>query len=196
MSTNCYDPRSLVVDYFSANPHQVGNVGVACVYLTHKESEDHTPAKLLAGLWRQLLLGKTVGSRAKELYQQHCNKGTSPSTQEVFEVLRQSLTKFSRAYIIVDAVDEYPETKRNILFGYLRKMGSTVNLMITCRPHIMAHSCFPNAFSLEIHASEDDIRRYVDAQIQMSSRLSRHVRFSPELQEEIHCNIMHTVDGM
>ncbi|KAJ7826800.1 hypothetical protein B0H14DRAFT_3467462 [Mycena olivaceomarginata] len=32
-----------------------GNIGVASIYLNHKETETQTPANLLAGLWKQLV---------------------------------------------------------------------------------------------------------------------------------------------
>ncbi|KAJ7336844.1 hypothetical protein DFH08DRAFT_749106, partial [Mycena albidolilacea] len=187
---------SLVVNHFTANPHPVGNIGVACIYLNHKEAEDHTPAKLLAGLWRQLILDKHIGSHAKKLYQQHRKTDTSLSVQDVFEVLHNSLQKFSRVYIIVDAVDEYPETKRNTLLAYLGLMGPKVNLMIMSRPHITPDSSLPNLHTLEIQANNDDIWKYVDERIKSSQSLLKYLQEEPDLEREIHSNITHSVDGM
>jgi hypothetical protein len=46
---------------------------------------------------------------------------------------------------------------------------------------------------LEIRASEDDVRRYLDRHI---FQLPGFVRRSPELQEEIKYEIIRSVDGM
>jgi hypothetical protein len=184
----------MVVDHLAAE-FQNQNIGVACMYLNHKEAEEHTPARLFSGLWRQLVLGREISS-AEGLYQRHREKRTTPSLDEVFNVLQAVLGEYSRAYVIVDAVDEYPEAKRQILLEYLMVMGSTVNLMLTSRPHIHPDTSLPNLEALEIRANEDDIRRYVEAQIEMSSRLSRHIHNRPNLREEIHSKITHTVDGM
>ncbi|KAJ7301475.1 hypothetical protein DFH08DRAFT_993703 [Mycena albidolilacea] len=186
---------SIVVDHLSA-ASQVDDVGVACIYLSHKEAEQQTPARLMSGLWRQLVLGRDVGSVASKLYQQHCEKGTTPSLDEAFDVLRFAVVQHSKVYIIVDAIDEYPEAQRRILLQYLAMMGSTVGVMITSRPHITADVSLPNLSALEIRATEEDIGRYVDAQIEISPRLSKHVQIRPELRKDIHSKITDTVDGM
>ncbi|KAJ7028117.1 ankyrin repeat domain-containing protein [Mycena alexandri] len=186
---------SMIVDHLSPRS-QNGNLGVACIYLNHKEAEDHTPTGLLSSLWRQLVLGKDLGPLPKKLYQQHQEKQTPLSLDEVFEVLCSVITEFLKVYIVVDAVDEYPETQRQILFEYLAEMGPTVNLMITSRPHITPDSALPNTATLEIRANEDDVGRYVDAQIRRSPRLSKHVQSRINLREEIHSAITCTVDGM
>jgi hypothetical protein len=184
----------MVVDHLAAE-FENKNLGVACIYLNHKEAEEQTPAKLLVGLWRQLVLGRDIGS-AGALYQRHHEKGTTPSWDEVSNVLQAVLGQYSKVYVIVDAVDEYPEYQRQILLEYLVMMGSTVNLMITSRPHIRPDGSLPNLEALEICANEDDIRRYVEGQIQKSSWLSKHVRSRADLREEILSTITRTVDGM
>jgi hypothetical protein len=177
------------------------NIGVACIYLNHKEVDNQTPSRLLAGLWRQLVLGRDVGSIAENLYNQHQEKGTAPSLEEVFNVLRSSLEGFSKVFVIIDAMDEYPNEspafQREILLEHLAEMGSNVNLMITSRPNISPEpSFFPNLETLEIQAAPEDIRGYINAQIKLSPHLRRHVQKKPVLQEEIHTKITGTVAGM
>ena len=172
------------------------NIGVACIYLNHKEAEEQTPSKLLSGLWRQLVFGRDVSSLAKNLYQRHHEKGTSPMLDEVFDVLQSAIAEFSKVYLVIDAVDEYPEIQRQILLNYLAKMNPTVNLMITSRPHVTPYSSIPNRDILEIRASEDDVRRYVDAQICIFPRLSKHCESRANLRDEIHSAITCGVDGM
>jgi hypothetical protein len=185
----------MVVDHLAAE-FENENIGVACMYLNHKEAEEQTPAKLLSGLWRQLVFDRDLGSQAKKLYHQHHEKRTTPSLDEVFNVLCSMINKYSKVHIVVDAIDEYAEAQRRILLEYLAIMGPTVNLLITSRPHITPDGCLPNLSSSEIRANEDDVRRYVDAQVSMSSRLSKHVKNRPDLREEIETKITRTVDGM
>jgi hypothetical protein len=142
------------------------------------------------------VLRRDLGPLAKQLYYQHQEKGTSPSDNEVFNVLRAAIGDYSKVYIIVDAIDEYPEAQRQILLEYLVMMGSTVNLMVTSRPHIRPDGSLPNIEALQICANEDDIRRYVEGQIQKSSWLSGHVQTRADLREEILSTITSTVDGM
>jgi hypothetical protein len=173
------------------------NIGVACIYLNHKEVDNQTPSRLLAGLWRQLVLGRDIGSIAENLYKQHQEKGTAPSLEEVFNVLRSSLEGFSKVFIIIDAMDEYPELQREILLQNLAAMGSNMNLIITSRPNVSPEPfSFSNLETLDIHAAPEDIRGYIDAQIKLSLHLSKYIQKKPVLQEEIHAKITDTVDGM
>ncbi|KAJ7328855.1 ankyrin repeat-containing domain protein [Mycena albidolilacea] len=185
----------MVVNHLQTDS-EIKNICVACIYLNHKEAEDQTPEKLLSGLWRQLILGKDVSPLARKLYQRHQEQRTTPSPDEIFEMLWPVIGDYSMVYIIVDAIDEYLEAQRRVLLDYLAKMGPTVNLMITSRPHITPDVSLPNLSTLEIRATEHDVRRYVNEQIRISSRLSKHVQTRADLREEIHSKITANVDGM
>jgi hypothetical protein len=187
----------MVVDHLSAAFRAMQDIGVACIYLNHKEADQQTPPRLLAGLWRQLVLDRDIGSIAENLYKQHREKGTAPSLEEVVNVLSSSLKEFSQVFIIVDAMDEYPEFQRKILLNQLAAMGHNVNLMITSRPNISAESSsFPNLETLDIQAAPGDIQAYINAQIESSPHLSKHTRRKPELREEILTKVIDTADGM
>jgi hypothetical protein len=58
-------------------------------------------------------------------------KGTAPAQEEVVNILGSSLKEFTQIFIIVDAMDEYPEFQGEILLQHLAVMGSNVNWMIT-----------------------------------------------------------------
>ncbi|KAJ6565252.1 hypothetical protein DFH09DRAFT_1034993 [Mycena vulgaris] len=188
---------SMVVDHFSAVFKNNKDIGIACIYLNHKEVENQTPSRLLAGLWRQLVLDRKISSIAENLYMQHQEKGTAPSLEEVGSVLRSSIMELSKVFIIIDAMDEYPEFQRHILLQQLAAMGSNVSLMITSRPNISPESSsLPNLETLDIQAVPEDIQTYINAQIKLSPRLSKHIQKKPALQDEIHAKITDTVDGM
>ncbi|KAJ6487291.1 ankyrin repeat domain-containing protein, partial [Mycena vulgaris] len=193
---------SMVADHLSAACRNNRDTGIACIYLNHKEVDNQTPSKLLAGLWRQLALDKDISSVIENLYKQHREKGTVPSLEEVVNVLRSSLKEFSKVFVIVDALDEYPNEspgfQRETLLQYLAEMGSNVNLMITSRPNISPESSsLPNLETLDIQAAPEDIQAYINAQIKLSPRLSKHVQRQPKLGEDIHSKISSkSVDGM
>jgi hypothetical protein len=153
------------------NQSQDTNIGVAALYLNHKETEVQTPVNILTSLWKQLIAGKALSPEVVELYTQHHRQGIRPSIHEVSDMLKLVIAKEEKFYLVIDALDECPEDHRNILFKYLSRamLGSTVNLMITSRPHIMVDASFPEVQIVEIHATEDDIRKYVDIQITESS---------------------------
>ncbi|KAF7350253.1 NACHT and ankyrin domain protein [Mycena venus] len=188
---------SMVVDHLSAVFRNNKDIGVACIYLNHQEVDNQTPSKLLAALWRQLVLNRDISSIAKNLYKQHREKGTTPSLKEVVSVLKSSITELSKVFIIIDAMDEYPESQRHILLEHLAEMGSKVNSMITSRPNISPEPfSFPNLETLDIQATPEDIQAYIDAQIKISPRLSKHIQKKPVLRDEILTKITDTVAGM
>ncbi|KAJ7330372.1 hypothetical protein DFH08DRAFT_639455, partial [Mycena albidolilacea] len=191
---------SMVVDYLSAAFRNNKDIGVTCIYLNHKEADIQTPSRLLAGLWRQLVLDRDISSIVGNLYNQHREKGTVPSLQEVAGILSSSLKEFSQVFIVIDAIDEYPEDQRLILLKHLAELMSlslSVNLMVTSRPHVPADPTLPNVETLEIGAMTEDIQNFVNVQIDSSPRLSKHVQTQPKLRENIHSKISSkSVDGM
>jgi hypothetical protein len=111
-------------------------------------------------------------------------------------LLSSTVADYSKVYIVIDALDEYLETRRHKLLKYLAALGSNINLLLTSRPHITPEMFFLSTPTLEIRATEEDIRQYLESQIQHSFRLSKHVQTRPELRQEIETQIISNVDGM
>ncbi|KAJ7218326.1 hypothetical protein C8J57DRAFT_1537494 [Mycena rebaudengoi] len=170
------------------------NVGVAAIYLNYKEIHSHTLPNLLAGLWRQLVVGRLIPSTLEKLYKHHRELRTRPSLDEDHAILCSTISEYSRVFIFVDALDEYPEDERDSLLLYLSRLEPSVNLMLTSRPHIAIRHLIPT-FTIEICANEDDIRRYVRAQTQ-KPRLFRHIEKEPALMDAIEEKIVRHSDGM
>ncbi|KAJ7706684.1 ankyrin repeat-containing domain protein [Mycena rosella] len=187
---------SVVVDHLRETLAQGENIGVAAIYLNHKETEVQTPSNLHASIWRQIVFRKPVSLAVQQLYEKHCEPRTRPSLEKVHEVLVSTVTEYSKVYLIVDALDEYPENERNILLNNLSNLGQTVNLMLTSRPHINIHTTFESVQTLEIRATARDVQTYVDEQITKSFRLSKHIQSRPDLREEIETQIVGRSDGM
>lgn len=177
------------------NALQSKDIGVACIYFNHKETQVQTLDNLLAGLWRQLIPDQPIGS-AYQLYQEHAQKKTRPSYNDIQKLFSLALLRFTQVYIILDGVDEYPENQWGILATDLAGLGPTINLLVLSRPHISPAQWLSKPDTLEISASQKDIETYVQAQIQLSSRLSQYVKKETGLKEEICSKISNTVDGM
>ncbi|KAJ7706667.1 ankyrin repeat-containing domain protein [Mycena rosella] len=187
---------SVVVEHLGEALVQGGNIGVAAIYLDHKETEMQTPSNLLASIWRQIVFRKPVSLAVQQLYEKHREPRTRPALEIFHEVLVSTVAEYSKVYLIVDALDEYPEDNRHILLKNLLALGQTVHLMLTSRPHINIHTTFESVQILEIRATADDVRHYVDEQISKSSRLSSHIKSQPYLREEIETHIVGRSDGM
>ncbi|KAJ7799349.1 ankyrin repeat-containing domain protein [Mycena olivaceomarginata] len=112
---------SLVVEHLT-DQSENKNIGVACIYFNHKETQIQTVDNLLSGLWRQLIWKKPLGS-AVQLYEQHVEKQTRPSHEDMQKLLSSALIWFTQIYIILDGVDEYPAEWWSQLAKALTNLG-------------------------------------------------------------------------
>ncbi|KAJ7080209.1 hypothetical protein B0H15DRAFT_997571, partial [Mycena belliarum] len=187
---------AMVVNYLQAK-FQIADSGVAGIYLNHKETAAQTLVNLLASIWRQLAVGKPLDTSAHALYKHHRQRNTRPSVQEIANILQILIAQRSRVYLVVDALDEYPEQQRWALLKQLSMLlGPTTRLMITSRPHVEFHDIFPDLPVVVIQATDEDILGYIDKQIQLAPRLTKHVHRQPTLREEIKSCITSKVEGM
>jgi hypothetical protein len=133
----------------------------------------------------------------KLLYDKHKEKPTRPSFDESLKALYSVTAIYSRAFIVVDALDEcqaYDGCRSRFLSEIFNLQAkSRINIFATSRsiPEIMER--FEGSMLLEIRASQQDVRRYVGGHM---SHLPSFVGRSPVLQEEIKAEIVKAVDGM
>ncbi|KAJ7343961.1 hypothetical protein DFH08DRAFT_701947 [Mycena albidolilacea] len=186
----------IITDTLRAEAELSQNIGVAVIYLNHKEIDLLSPSKLLAGVWRQLVFTKPLSPVMEQFYRKHREPRTRPTIDQDHAGIYSTISEYSKVFILVDGLDEYPEKQRDILLRQLGVLGPNVNLLLTSRPHIIIDHIIPNYETLEIRATEDDIRTYLDGQISKSSRLSKHVTNSPNLHEELEARVVQHSDGM
>jgi hypothetical protein len=133
----------------------------------------------------------------KDLYNRHKTKRTRPSLEEISRSLQAVATLYSRVFIIVDALDECQVSdgcRQRFVSGLFSLQAKCrANLLVTSRfiPDITER--FDQAVILEIHASSEDVRRYINGQM---FRLPGFVIRSPELQEVVKSKIVQSVQGM
>ncbi|KAJ6579081.1 ankyrin repeat domain-containing protein [Mycena vulgaris] len=172
------------------------NIGLACVYLNHKETETQTLPNLLGGLWKQVMLEKSIPLAVETLYEYHHKRKTRPHLNEFRKALNFSISQYAKVYLVIDALDECPEDVRHPFLEYLVTLGPNVNIMMTSRPHMGLDSVFSDLQSLEIRATDDDICKYLMMQMKHLPRLSRHIKTRPDLQDDIQSKIVDSCKGM
>jgi hypothetical protein len=132
------------------------------------------------------------------LYEQHSDRKTRPKLAECFELLHIELTACSKAFIIVDALDECDEISgaRSDLISQLMGLPLNTYVMVTSRelPSIEHELCL--LCRLEIRASDVDVRTYLEGRIEREFRLSRHVQADPTLRNIVLGTIVKKVKGM
>jgi hypothetical protein len=132
------------------------------------------------------------------LYQDRIKKQTRPSLADYSRLLQSEIRNFSRVFIVIDALDECSENDgiREGFLGEVRKLLPNICLLVTSRPIANLEHEFENATHLEIHASDEDIKRYLEAQIERQPQLARHIKADPTLRDAILNNIIKKANGM
>lgn len=174
------------------------SIGIAYLYCNFKQQHEQKLEDLLSSLLKQLVQKQSsIPDSMKALYNQHKDKRTRASIGEISNVLHSVTATYSRAFIIIDALDECQTTDGcrtrflSEIFSLRAKTGA--NLFATSRdvPEIAVE--FKGSVSLKIRASEEDVRTYLDHH--MSPRRA-FLRENPHLQEEIKGGIVKAVKGM
>jgi hypothetical protein len=190
---------SIVIDHLSTRFQNDADIGIAYVYFNYKQNVDKQNVdNLLSSLLKQLSQERpSLPDSVKALHDQHRNKRTRPSIDELSRALQSVAAMYSRVFIIVDALDECQASDgcraRFLLEIFNLQAECGVNLFATSRfiPEITEK--FDGSISLEIRACNEDIQRYLKDHM---SQLPAVVLCSPDLQEEINTEIVKAVDGM
>jgi Cdc6-like AAA superfamily ATPase len=177
---------------------QGDNVGVAYIYCNYKRRETQTATDLLAAILKQLVQERPLyGEPVATLHKRHANRRTYPSLDEIRTALNSVLSNYSKAYIIIDALDECTDIDGtpSKLLTILRSLQATTNtsLMATSRFAVRIEQSFQGLPMLEIRASDADVTRFVAGHIH---QLPKCVQRDVELQTEIQDGIVLAVNGM
>ena len=115
------------------------NMAVLFLYLDHTETEAQTAQNLVGSLLKQLLQfyqeTRRLPESVKELHRK--SKGEiRPSVDSFCTALSSEIGKsYERVYVVVDALDEFPEITQAELLTTLEKIArEKISLLITSRP--------------------------------------------------------------
>jgi hypothetical protein len=188
---------SIVVDDLNQRFFKNTSIGIAYIYCDFRKQSEQTADDLLASLLRQLAGSQPfLPACVNDLHDRHKWQRTRPLLDELSEVLQSVVGIYSRVFIVVDALDECQVSdgsRSKFLSEIFSLQIRGANIFATSRPIPEITENFEGNLTLQIHAREEDVRRYLDGQM---FRLPRFVTDNVELQEEIKTEIINSVDGM
>jgi hypothetical protein len=189
---------SIVVEYLCKKFQNDTTIGIAYVYCNFRRQPEQMPKDLLASLLKQLVQQQaSTPGIVKNLCDLHKDKGTRPSYDDILRALQSVIAGYSKVFIIIDALDECQVSnggRRTLLsemFNIQAKTGA--NLFATSRFVSDVMTAFKGSVSMEIRASDDDVRRYLDGNM---SILGPFISSDFALQEKIKTEIIRTIHGM
>ncbi len=188
---------------FDNEQQQIGESGedqrdtaVLYIYCNYKERLMQTPINMIASVLSQLVrYQRFIPQPLRRHYDRYQKTGVRPDLNDLSSVLQDQLKLCSRAFIVVDALDEYSDmdAARETMVNVLRKLQESANLMVTSRSLPSIIEKFRTAIQIEIWAQEVDLRIYLEDEI---NSLAPCVRKKTDLKELVIDSIVEAVDGM
>jgi Cdc6-like AAA superfamily ATPase len=190
---------SIVINELQARFRNDARVGIAYVYCNFRRSQEQRAVDLLACVLKQLSQGlSSVPESLRRLYESHQSQRTRPSFDEISQTLQSVISEYSRAFIIIDALDECQDSggdRKRLLAGlFSLQVKSGACFLATSRFIPSIEKEFEaRSTRMEIRASEQDLKRYIDGNL---TRLPAFVLRSLDLLREVESAIIGAVDGM
>jgi len=190
-----------VVNHLIKKFDSVDDVALACVYFNYKDGSKTTPKDVIRNLLKQFWeRTSTLSTEAKELYALHQQRQTEPGFKELLSLLRNESGTISRFFIVIDALDEFDDT-RNARATLLLELCQipTVRVLITGRIDVqrtVLSTLQDNVVTFSIRASNNDIRQYLDGRIEKAGYLGEELKSDKELRTTVIERIVDKANGM
>lgn len=125
-------------------------------------------------------------------YSRHRARGTQPEIAELVDCIISVCTLLSRAFIIVDALDESEVSCRRHVLKELSRIlkYEIVRVLVTGRPHIGDLESFKFSSNIQVRADSHDLRNYLE------TRLTETMLENVKLKEEIIDVLSTKTDGL
>lgn len=187
--------RSIVVEYLE-HLRATEHIAVAYTYCVYNQ-EHQTAANFLASLLAQVSRQSAgVHTELRECWKIYHSGLTKPSSTEYVRLLKAMRGHFLKSFILVDALDEFPEIERRSLLRELKTLVPEFRILITSRniPSIKSH--FEDAACMQIRARDEDVRTALAARIGDEEFMSCAVDEDPTLRDDIVNTISQKTKGM
>ena len=169
------------------------NTGIAYYYCDFRQQEIETPNMILSSILTKLVqCSNSLPNAIKTLYDKHKKNGTRLSLMDISSSLESVTSLYSRTFIVIDGLDECLVWGE--VMAYLRVLPG-VNILTTCRDYseIVDDLELRGGTSLEVRATDTDMRRYLDRSMW---KLARVVRRDQDLRDDISNSILAASGGM
>lgn len=173
------------------------DIGVAYLFLNYKRQAEQTMDKLTTSLLKQILQQRPSSvTEIESLYKKHAQKKTRPTLSELQDALVTLSNQIPRVFILIDAVDEC--TMPGVSSAFLREAIALqsqrkISVFVTSRFLPEVTSLFQGRPSIEIRATEGDVKRYLENHM---AELPKCIQRNDELQRTVVSEITKAVDGM
>lgn len=178
---------SIIINHLEQIFPNQEEIGIAYLFCNYRQQ--HTLVELYSTLLRQAVQRKpSIPESIRSFYKNYLSKWSRPSEDEVFGEFQSILSSCTRAFIIIDALDECPITDggRSVRHPFIRQLvrlqDKGFKILATSRPDQEIGAYFEGDTSLEIQSSTEDIQHYINTRL---GDLPLFVRKRPNLPQVI-----------
>ena len=154
----------------------------------------------------QLINLNSEGYHDLEGLYEKCHKDHSrtPTLSDLLDLLRALSNRFTRTYVVLDALDEIADTTAFLkglkdLRAYMDG-SSTVRILVTSRKELVIERSMLTQKAIQVQISsketQSDLREYVHSQITQRVADRRLKLRDPRLEHEIAATLIDHADGM
>lgn len=191
--------RSSIINYLETQVKQTG-IGIAYIYCDYGNAL-LTVSDLITSLLQQLFRqSPKIPGNLLKIYKSYTRETVHLGLEERSTFLRDVIESFSQVFIVVDGLDECPhrETRnvRDELLDQLKELPLKTQLLFTSRDLPAIALKFAADQRLEIHASRHAIEGYLQARINNSKNLRRHIQRKPSLRQAVVETVAWKAEGM
>ncbi|OPB41681.1 hypothetical protein A0O28_0102400 [Trichoderma guizhouense] len=188
---------AILIDYLSREFRHDDTIGLAFFYYRFDRQDAQRPEQLISNVIKQLgQHHQPSRERIQGLYEDHKKKGSRPLIEELVHLLQVIASLLSRAYVIIDALDECGDndySRTRLLDSLFSAQKKGLNICATSRKVHAIEQRFEDAIKWQVIPSENDIFSFLDRRM---AQLPDFVQSNIPLQEEIKECIESAIEGM
>ena len=190
------DNSSLVIDKLCDEAD--ANIAVVCVYCDFRAQEEQSATGILGTLLKQVVSGlEPIPEEVQRAFEKSKRGvgGRRLLLPDILEILVKSLSHLRRAFICIDALDEFPAKRRPEFWESLQRIMRQcpkTRLFLTGRPHVRGEvqKYFPSTVEmLPVGTKTHDIGLY------LRMRLDRDPE-SSVMNQELEADILRIIPQM
>ena len=162
-----------------------------------------SPKQYLASLWKQLAMRRRLddtelATLTKMYFRKGAKQGAMPREAEWKRILSQEIRRYSKVFLIIDALDESKIDQPLQFVEELVRLLPMANILVTTRPdlRIQDSNIVGKVTTIEIQAHKIDLERYLEKRVSNSKKLRKAISQLPELKARIKDQVLENSKGM
>jgi hypothetical protein len=188
---------TLVIDYL-LRARQPATHPVIFIYCDYKNQGKQSIGHMLSSILRQIVeIQVGLPQLVQSFHASHTAKRTTPSIDEIKQLLQDLSKCLNGLTVVIDALDECDAGVRQELLLTIEALCKhcDIRLLATSRvlPEVESLPSFQGKPSLEVKASRMDLEKYVRSR---ASELHRQITSKPDLLENLISSTVDATEGM